>query len=89
MHSRRGAVYPSFPDFRILGESCHGLMQGLCSRSMRPLTIKSNPFRRWCYGGWLVLIAVFAVLHAVHLSADFPNHSEWIFDWAKYTDEGW
>lgn len=53
------------------------------------MTIKSNPFRRWCYGGWLVLIAVFAVLHAVHLSADFPNHSEWIFDWAKYTDEGW
>ena len=23
------------------------------------------------------------------LRADFPNHSPWIFDWAKYTDEGW
>lgn len=27
-------------------------------------------------------------LHAVHLRADFPNHSPWM-DWAKYTDEGW
>jgi hypothetical protein len=32
---------------------------------------------------------VFAVLHALDLRADFPNHSPWIFDWAKYTDEGW
>ena len=22
-------------------------------------------------------------------SADFPNHSPWFRDWAKYTDEGW
>jgi Dolichyl-phosphate-mannose-protein mannosyltransferase len=36
-----------------------------------------------------VLIGVFAVLHAIHLRADFPNHSPWAFDWAKYTDEGW
>jgi hypothetical protein len=28
-------------------------------------------------------------LHAWHLRADFPNGSPWIFDWAKYTDEGW
>jgi 4-amino-4-deoxy-L-arabinose transferase-like glycosyltransferase len=35
------------------------------------------------------LIGVFAVLHALNLRADFPNHSPWIFDWAKYTDEGW
>jgi hypothetical protein len=34
-------------------------------------------------------IAVFASLHAWHLRADFPNGSPWIFDWAKYTDEGW
>lgn len=31
---------------------------------------------------------VFLVLHALHLNADFPNHSPWM-DWAKYTDEGW
>src|SRR4051812_39224330 len=38
---------------------------------------------------WLLLVAiVFLALHAVHLRADFPNHSPWM-DWAKYTDEGW
>jgi len=31
---------------------------------------------------------MFFALHAVHLTADFPNHSPWM-DWAKYTDEGW
>lgn len=38
---------------------------------------------------WLLLICAFALLHAVHLSADFPNHTPWFRDWAKYTDEGW
>jgi len=45
--------------------------------------------RRWLYVVWLVLIGAFALMHAVHLRADFPNYSPWIFDWAKYTDEGW
>jgi hypothetical protein len=36
----------------------------------------------------LLVAALFFALHAVHLSADFPNHSPWM-DWAKYTDEGW
>jgi len=45
--------------------------------------------RRWAYGAWWVLIGAFGALHALHLRADFPNHSPWIFDWAKYTDEGW
>jgi hypothetical protein len=36
----------------------------------------------------LLIAGVFFTLHAVHLSADFPNHSPWM-DWAKYTDEGW
>jgi 4-amino-4-deoxy-L-arabinose transferase-like glycosyltransferase len=34
------------------------------------------------------IAAVFLFLHALHLRADFPNHSPWV-DWAKYTDEGW
>jgi hypothetical protein len=38
---------------------------------------------------WVVLIGAFAALHALNLTADFPNHSPWSFDWAKYTDEGW
>ena len=36
----------------------------------------------------LLVAAIFLALHAIHLNADFPNHSPWM-DWAKYTDEGW
>ncbi len=36
----------------------------------------------------LLFASIFLALHALHLSADFPNHSPWM-DWAKYTDEGW
>ena len=36
----------------------------------------------------LTLSAIFFLLHFLHLSADFPNHSQWA-DWSKYTDEGW
>ncbi len=45
--------------------------------------------QRGLYALWLAVIAGFALLHAAHLSADFPNHSPWMSDWAKYTDEGW
>jgi len=45
--------------------------------------------KRWFYALWLVFIGCFALLHALHLSADFPNHTPWFMDWAKYTDEGW
>lgn len=44
---------------------------------------------RWFYVLWIVVICGFAALHAVNLSADFPNHTPWFGDWAKYTDEGW
>jgi hypothetical protein len=36
----------------------------------------------------LLVATIFLALHALHLNADFPNHSPWM-DWAKYTDEGW
>ncbi len=45
--------------------------------------------KHWFYAVWLLLIAAFALLHALNLRADFPNHSPWAVDWAKYTDEGW
>jgi hypothetical protein len=45
--------------------------------------------KRWLYAVWVVLIGAFAVLHALNLAADFPNHTPWHIDWAKYTDEGW
>jgi hypothetical protein len=47
------------------------------------------PQKRWLYALWLLFIGCFALLHALHLSADFPNHTPWTGDWAKYTDEGW
>jgi 4-amino-4-deoxy-L-arabinose transferase-like glycosyltransferase len=52
---------------------------------MEPMLFK----KRWGYAVWLVLICAFAALHALHLNADFPNHTPWYSDWAKYTDEGW
>ncbi|MDR3793421.1 MAG: glycosyltransferase family 39 protein [Terracidiphilus sp.] len=51
--------------------------------------ILKEEHKRWLYWLWLVWIAGFALLHALHLRADFPNHSPWFSDWAKYTDEGW
>jgi hypothetical protein len=51
--------------------------------------LPTTSYKRWLYAAWLVLIIAFAVFHYLHLEADFPNHSPWIEDWAKYTDEGW
>jgi len=45
--------------------------------------------KRWLTALWLLFIVSFALLHALHLGADFPNHTPWFMDWAKYTDEGW
>ena len=45
--------------------------------------------KRWVYAVWLLLIAGFSALYTLHLGADFPNHTPWYSDWAKYTDEGW
>ena len=45
--------------------------------------------KRWFYAVWVVFIGAFAVMHALNLAADFPNHTPWHIDWAKYTDEGW
>src|SRR5271155_2521753 len=53
----------------------------------RPGSI-SFPMLRTLEALLLVVSTIFLILHAFHLSADFPNHSPWM-DWAKYTDEGW
>lgn len=45
--------------------------------------------KRWVELIWVALILAFAGLHGLHLQADFPNHTPWFHDWAKYTDEGW
>ena len=43
---------------------------------------------RLAVAGCCAFIAVFFALHALHITADFPNFSPWM-DYAKYTDEGW
>lgn len=60
---------------------------GAASRSAGEFSTDST--KRWAHIAWLLFIVAFAAVHFVHLSADFPNHSPWISDWAKYTDEGW
>jgi hypothetical protein len=50
---------------------------------------RAKAMRRWGYAAWIAAIAGFALLHAWHLRADFPNGSPWVCDWAKFTDEGW
>ena len=45
--------------------------------------------QRWGMVLWVAVIAGFAIAHLMNLRADFPNHSPWSSDWAKYTDEGW
>ena len=45
--------------------------------------------KRLAEAAWILFIAAFAAVHFMHLSADFPNHTPWFMDWAKYTDEGW
>lgn len=50
---------------------------------------RAKELRRLGYAGWLLGIAGFALLHIWHLRADFPNGSPWVFDFAKFTDEGW
>jgi hypothetical protein len=54
-----------------------------------PQAERAELLRRCGMAAWVLAIAGFAALHAWHLRADFPNGSPWVFDWAKYTDEGW
>ena len=45
--------------------------------------------RRWHSLILLSLALVLCLLRFAWLRADFPNHSPWLIDQAKYTDEGW
>jgi 4-amino-4-deoxy-L-arabinose transferase-like glycosyltransferase len=44
---------------------------------------------RWQPRILLVLTLALCVLRLAFLRADFPNHSPWMLDQAKFTDEGW
>jgi hypothetical protein len=58
-----------------------------------PSGTKRIPSASRISAAWTILacfvIGCFALLHAANLTADFPNHTPWMHDWAKYTDEGW
>lgn len=48
-----------------------------------------DSWKRWGFAVWLAALCILTAAHFLNLSADFPNHTPWISDWAKYTDEGW
>jgi hypothetical protein len=48
-----------------------------------------SPAHRWLLVASWSAIAALCLLRFFFLTADFPNHSPWIIDQAKFTDEGW
>jgi 4-amino-4-deoxy-L-arabinose transferase-like glycosyltransferase len=48
-----------------------------------------KPADRWMKIIILSLALVLCLLRFAFLRADFPNHSPWMMDQAKFTDEGW
>src|ERR1700722_13489538 len=48
-----------------------------------------KPADRWVQITLLSLALVLCLLRFAFLRADFPNHSPWMMDQAKFTDEGW
>jgi 4-amino-4-deoxy-L-arabinose transferase-like glycosyltransferase len=49
----------------------------------------SKAAKRWLHRILLSLALLLCLARFAWLRADFPNHSPWILDEAKYTDEGW
>jgi Dolichyl-phosphate-mannose-protein mannosyltransferase len=44
---------------------------------------------RWLHWVFLFLALALCLVRFAYLRADFPNHSPWMIDQAKFTDEGW
>ena len=44
---------------------------------------------RWLHWVFLLLALSLCLVRFTYLWADFPNHSPWMIDQAKFTDEGW
>ena len=44
---------------------------------------------RWLHWIFLLLALIVCLTRFAYLRADFPNHSPWMIDQAKFTDEGW
>jgi 4-amino-4-deoxy-L-arabinose transferase-like glycosyltransferase len=45
--------------------------------------------QRWLHWIFLLLALILCLMRFAYLRADFPNHSPWMTDQAKFTDEGW
>src|SRR5580658_11053578 len=45
--------------------------------------------QRWLPVTLFLLALILCLMRFVWLHADFPNHSPWMLDSSKYTDEGW
>ena len=48
-----------------------------------------RPVERWLHWIFLLLALALCLIRFAYLRADFPNHSPWMIDQAKFTDEGW
>ncbi len=55
----------------------------------QPVEQMSPKVERWLPRILLLLALVLCLLRFAYLRADFPNHSPWIMDQSKFTDEGW
>ena len=44
---------------------------------------------RWLHWVLLFCALILCLMRFAYLRADFPNHSPWMIDQAKFTDEGW
>src|SRR6202012_484024 len=49
----------------------------------------TNSEKRWLQWTLLTLALILCLARFLFLRADFPNHSPWMLDSAKFTDEGW
>ena len=51
--------------------------------------MQAKAAERWLHTILLSVALLLCLLRFAFLRADFPNHSPWMLDQAKFTDEGW
>ena len=56
---------------------------------LHPSFVERTKVERWLHKIFLSLALVLCLLRFAYLRADFPNHSPWMMDQSKFTDEGW
>ena len=53
------------------------------------MSTSPRPVGRWLHWTFLFFALILCLIRFAYLRADFPNHSPWMIDQAKFTDEGW